>query len=135
MERRKSITALLSISAFCLLLCAAYLISGYSGRSSFTIEAQRGKGAEGSLTGKSEVSDAPGSTAEETGGESSEAPLLNINTATVSELSSLPGLDIAQAEKIVSYRTRYGDYLDVSELLHAGIRGEIVERISNLICV
>ncbi len=138
MERKKSIAALLSISAICLLLCAAYLISGYGGRSSFTIETGSGSGTPGRISDgseKAEKANAPESYDEENSYKSRDPALLNINTATASELSSLPGMDIMQAEKIISYRRKYGNYLEVNELLHAGISDDTLEAIRNLLCV
>jgi competence protein ComEA len=41
---------------------------------------------------------------------------LDINTAGVSELESIPGMDPSLAQAIVEYRDRYGGFLSLSEL-------------------
>ena len=42
---------------------------------------------------------------------------LNINTATIPELDQLPGIGPVLAQRIVDYRTTYGKYKAVEELL------------------
>ena len=42
---------------------------------------------------------------------------LNLNTATVKELSKVPGLNQAMAEKIIELREENGEFIDLEELL------------------
>ena len=42
---------------------------------------------------------------------------LNLNAATVEELSKVPGLDKALAEKIIALREENGEFIDMEELL------------------
>ena len=42
---------------------------------------------------------------------------LDINTASVSELMTLPGIGSAKAEAIVSYRKEYGDFSSIEDLM------------------
>jgi competence protein ComEA len=41
---------------------------------------------------------------------------LDINSASASELETIPGMDSSLAQAIVEYRTRYGGFLSLSEL-------------------
>ena len=41
---------------------------------------------------------------------------LNLNTASITELQVIPGMDINVAELIVEHRKRYGDFFSVNEL-------------------
>ncbi len=61
---------------------------------------------------------------------------ININTASASELSNLSGIGQVLAERIVDYRTRYGDFKSVRELLNvSGIGQSKFEAIADLITV
>lgn len=42
---------------------------------------------------------------------------ININTATLEELSSLPGIGEVLARRIVAYREQYGPFLSTEELM------------------
>ena len=50
---------------------------------------------------------------------------ININTADLNELQALPGIGPLTAEKIIEYRTLYGDFLNTDELLNVYGIGEI----------
>ena len=47
----------------------------------------------------------------------SQAPVININTASVRELEELPGIGIGLAERIVSYREQYGPFRRAEHLM------------------
>lgn len=61
---------------------------------------------------------------------------VNINTATVSELETLPGIGPAKAQAIIEYRTQFGPFSSVEELINvSGIGEKTLEKIRNLCCV
>jgi competence protein ComEA len=49
-------------------------------------------------------------------GSSSSAKLVNLNSATVPELETLPGIGSALAQRIVDHRTQVGPYSEVEDL-------------------
>lgn len=58
---------------------------------------------------------------------------VNVNTASVSELQSLPGIGPALSQRIIDYRTRNGPYSTLDDL--AGVRGissRMVEELRDL---
>ncbi len=56
---------------------------------------------------------------------------ININTATVQELETLPGIGTSKAEAIVKYREEHGKFKAKDELVQVkGIGDKIVEKIS-----
>ena len=61
---------------------------------------------------------------------------ININTATIEELDTLPGIGPAKAQAIVEYRTAHGPFRTVDELvLVDGISPAMLERLRPLITV
>jgi competence protein ComEA len=52
------------------------------------------------------------------------AALVNLNTATVSELESLPGIGARTAERIVEYRQKNGGFKKIEELMNVRGVGE-----------
>ena len=64
------------------------------------------------------------------------AAKININRASVEELTTLPGIGPARAERIVAYREKNGYFSDPSEIMDvSGIGESIYESIADLITV
>lgn len=67
----------------------------------------------------------------ESGGEK-----ININTASVGELTNLPGIGEVIAERIIKYREESGDFLSIEEIMDvSGIGEGKFEAIKDLIVV
>jgi len=67
---------------------------------------------------------------------SAEISIVNINTANVEMLTSLPGIGPSKAESIVSYRELNGEFKSVAELANVkGIGKRMVERLTNRVSV
>lgn len=61
---------------------------------------------------------------------------VNINTATVKELTSLPGIGQAKAEAIVKYREKNGAFKNVEDLTKVkGIGPKMLDKIKNEVTV
>lgn len=64
------------------------------------------------------------------------ASLININTASLEDLTSLPGIGPIIAQRIIDHRTEYGDFENTSELLDVeGIGVNKLEKILDYITV
>ena len=50
--------------------------------------------------------------------------VININTATAKELETLPGIGPTMAQRIIDYRTQYGDFSAPEELIKVKGIGE-----------
>lgn len=62
--------------------------------------------------------------------------LVNINTADVATLMTLPGIGNAKAESILAYRTEHGGFQSKEEIMNiTGIKQAVYEKIKDLICV
>ena len=61
---------------------------------------------------------------------------ININTADSEELQKLKGIGPSIAERIISFRTSYGDYVTIEEIMEVkGIGEKTFEKIKEYICV
>ncbi len=61
---------------------------------------------------------------------------ININTASVDQLTSLPGIGSAKAEAIVAHRKEHGAFTRVTDLLEVkGIGPNLLEKLEGLITV
>ncbi len=64
------------------------------------------------------------------------ADLININTATLEQLDSLPGIGPTTAQKIIDYRTVHGPFQCSEDIMNvSGIGPSTFEKIKNLITV
>lgn len=61
--------------------------------------------------------DPPPGGAPPAGGAPAAGGLVNLNTATIEQLDSLPGIGPSTAQKIIDYRTEHGGFRSVDELM------------------
>jgi competence protein ComEA len=61
---------------------------------------------------------------------------LNLNTASIKELDALPGIGEEKAKSILEFRTKYGPFRSIEDLLYVpGIGKSLFEQIRNKIFV
>ena len=117
----------LSFLLVCLFLCSAC-----SGRSEAVFEAGDKIVIE-SVEEKMELKQAESIQPEE---EISKNQLVNINTADLTELMTLPGIGEVRASAIIEYRTFQGDFEKIEDIMNVkGIKTGIFSKINSLICV
>jgi hypothetical protein len=51
---------------------------------------------------------------------------LNLNTANVAELMTIPGLDLPMARRIIAYRDAHGFFRSIDELNETGVPGSVI---------
>ena len=62
--------------------------------------------------------------------------VVNINTATASQLAMLPGVGASSAQRIVEYRTEHGPFKKAADLLQVkGVGAKTFERLSSYVSV
>lgn len=62
--------------------------------------------------------------------------LININTASIAELDTLPGIGPTTAQKIIDYRDQNGPFLSIEDIINvSGIGPASYERMKDLITV
>ncbi len=66
----------------------------------------------------------PGRGPQSDGENTTVAPTVNINTADLHELESLPGIGRVTALNIIDYRTENGPFTDIDDLIHVKGIGE-----------
>ena len=67
--------------------------------------------------------------------ESKEQQPVNINTATLSELTTLPGIGESRAESIIAYRETHGPFSKIVDIMKInGIKDAAYEKIKDRIC-
>ena len=77
-----------------------------------------------------------GATSEPTSESPSNSELININTATVEQLDTLPGIGPSTAQKIVDYRATNGPFIVIEDIVKvSGIGPSTFDNIKDLITV
>ena len=77
-----------------------------------------------------------GTTSSSTSESSSDSELININTATIEQVDTLPGIGKTTAQKIIEYRETNGQFAAIEDIMNvAGIGSQTFDDIKNLITV
>lgn len=112
-------------------LFSVFLLGFFLGRQSGTAQVQVSAGISAGPAATPSTAPQPQQTQPTKGG----FPV-NINTATAEELTALPGIGEVLAERIVSYREQYGNFLSTEELMDVtGISEKKFEGIKEYVTV
>lgn len=116
MRQKRGLIACIAITAAFVLVCAAIFVSNLVAPQSYEVLAERS-------TDPSLVSQPP-----------SDAERVNINTASLAELCTIPGIGETRANAIIAYRETNGPFLSTADImLVQGIGEGIYESISEYI--
>lgn len=89
-----------------------------------------------SEAGKQKDTNQPGSLSEEEDAQTVTEDKVNINTADVDKLTSLPGIGQAKAKSICSYREEHGAFRSIEELKNVeGIKDGVYSKVEDLITI
>jgi len=90
--------------------------------------------AGGGIPGAASTAAGPFTVLSTPGVKTNNANLVNINTATVNELDTLPGIGPTTAQKIIDYRILHGPFSKIEEIMNvSGIGPATFDRIKDLI--
>ncbi len=74
--------------------------------------------------------------AEKSGEEGSKNKLININTASQTQLEELPNVGPSTAKAIIEYREKNGDFKKITDIMKiTGIKQKTFDKIKDLICI
>lgn len=118
MRQKRGLIACIAITAAFVLVCAAIFVSNLVEPQSYEVIAERS-------TDPSLVSRPP-----------TDAERVNINTASLDELCTIPGIGETRANAIIAYREANGGFLSIADImLVEGIGEGIYESISEYITI
>lgn len=68
--------------------------------------------------------------------EPTQSSIINLNTATLEQLDILPGIGPSKAKAIIDYRTKYGDFRSLEQIMEVkGIGPKIFEKMKERISI
>ena len=80
--------------------------------------------------------DVGGATVADTGQNAGESGKININTADLQQLMTLPGIGENRAGEIIAWREKHGGFSEISDIMKvSGIKDAMFEKLKDRICV